>query len=76
MGDWNSEASEVNTWMETYGLTNKICNLHGYLKSPITYQRSKYRSIDGIYCSASLAANRGEFLSFGRLVGGYQSLWI
>ena len=30
MGDWNSEASDVNTWMETQGLTNKICNLHEY----------------------------------------------
>ena len=29
MGDYNSEASEVNTWMETQGLTNKICNLNG-----------------------------------------------
>ena len=30
MGDCNIEASEVNKWMETQGLTNKICNLHGY----------------------------------------------
>ena len=30
MGDWNSKALEVNTWMETQGLTNPICYLHGY----------------------------------------------
>ena len=30
MEDWNSEASEVNTWVETQGLINTIFNLHGY----------------------------------------------
>ena len=30
MGDWNSEALEVNTWMGIQGLANTICNLHGY----------------------------------------------
>ena len=38
MEDCNSEASEVNTWMETQVLTNKICNLHGHSNAPITYQ--------------------------------------
>ena len=28
--DWNSEALEINTCMETQGLTNTICNLHRY----------------------------------------------
>ena len=28
-GDWNNEALEVNTCMETHGLTNTIYNLHG-----------------------------------------------
>ena len=41
MGDWNSEASEVNTCMETQGLTNKICDIHGYSDALITYQQSK-----------------------------------
>ena len=76
MGDWNSEALEVNIWMETQGLTNAICNIHRYSDYPITYQRSKDFSVDGIYCSDSLAANRGGFLSFGRLVRYHQSLWI
>ena len=39
MGDCNSEASEVYTWMETQGLTDKICNLHDYSYEPITYQQ-------------------------------------
>ena len=25
MGDWNIEASEVETWMKTHDLTNTIC---------------------------------------------------
>ena len=29
VGDWNSEAPEVNTWMETKRLKNTICDLHG-----------------------------------------------
>ena len=29
MGGWNSEASEVNIWMETQGLANTIFDLHG-----------------------------------------------
>ena len=55
MGGWNSEVSKVNVWMETQGLTNKICYLHGYSDVPITYQKSKDCPIDGIYCSAPLA---------------------
>ena len=64
MGDWNSEALEVNTWMETQAITNTICKIHGYLNAPITYQQSKYCPIDSIYCLASLEANWGGFLSF------------
>ena len=29
MGDWNIEASEMDTCMKTQGITNAICNLHG-----------------------------------------------
>ena len=54
MGDWNGEASEVNTWMESQGLNNKIRNSHGYSDFPITYQKSKDYPIDGIYCRAPL----------------------
>ena len=50
----NSEASEINTRMETQGLNNTIFNLHGYSDAPITYQISKGFPIKGIYCSASL----------------------
>ena len=39
MGDCTSSESEVNTWMETQGLTNTICNLYGYSNAPITYQQ-------------------------------------
>ena len=39
MGDWKSEASEVNIWMETQGLTNTIWNLHIYSNAPITHQQ-------------------------------------
>ena len=62
--------------METQGLTNTICNLHGYLDAPITYQQSKDCPIKIIYCSAPLASKRGGFLSFGRLVGDHRALWI
>ena len=41
MGDCKSEASKVNTLMETQGLTNKILNLQGYSDTPIIYQQSK-----------------------------------
>ena len=76
MGDWKSGVSEVNTWMESQGLTNKIWNLHGYSDSTIKYQQSKDFPINGIYWSASLMANRRGFLSFGGLVGYHQSLCI
>ena len=76
MVDWNSEALEVNTCMETQGLNNKICNIHGCSDAPITYQQSKDCPIDGIYYSSSLAENRGGFLYFGRLVGDQKYLWI
>ena len=72
--DWNSQASEVKTRMETHALTNTICNLHGYSNAPIKYQQSKYCLIDGIYCSTSLVAFRGGFLYFGRLLGDHQDL--
>ena len=42
IGDWNSEASEVDIWMTDHGLINSICELHRYDEVPITYQRSKY----------------------------------
>ena len=71
MGDWNSEASEVSTWMEAQGLTNRICNFHGYSNATIKYQQSKYFPIDSIYCSSTLAENWGGFLSFGILVGDH-----
>ena len=76
VGDCNSEASEVKTWMETKGLTNIIFNLHRYSDDSITHQRSKDWRIDGIYCSDPLVANREVFLSFGRLLGDHQALWI
>ena len=76
MGDWNSEASEVNIWMETQGLTNTIFNLHRYFNYPIKYQRSKELPIDSIYWSASLVVKQGGFLSFEILVGDHQALWI
>ena len=34
--DWNSEASEVNKWMETQVITNTIYNIRGYSNAPIT----------------------------------------
>ena len=76
MGDCNSEVLEVNIWMETQGLTNKICNLHGYSDSLITHQQSKDWPINIIYCSAPLAANRGGLLTFRILVGDRQDLWM
>ena len=77
VGYCNSEVSEVSTWMEIQGTTNKICNLHGYSDAPITYQQSKESPINSIYCSAPLAENwGGEFLSFRRLVGCHWALWI
>ena len=36
MRDWDSEALEVNTCMETQVLTNTIYNLHGYSDALIT----------------------------------------
>ena len=36
MGVCNSEALEVNTWMETKVLNYTICNLHDYSNSTIT----------------------------------------
>ena len=62
--------------METHGLTNTMCNLQGSSNYLITYQQSKDFPINYIYCSASLAANRGGLLSFVRLVGYHQALWI
>ena len=62
--------------MKTQGLTNTICNLHRHSDATTTYQQSKDCPIDGIYFSATLVANRGGILSFGRLVGDHQSLWI
>ena len=76
MGDWNSRALEVNTWIETQGLTNTICDIHSYSDILITYQRSKECPINGIYCADSLSENRGGFLSFGILVGYHRDLWI
>ena len=76
MGGWNSKASEVNTWKGTQGIANLICNLQGFSDALITYQQSKYSPINGIYCSAPIAENRGEWLSFGRLVGYHRALWI
>ena len=64
------------TWIETQELTNTLYNLHGYSDAPIKYQQSKYFSINGIYWSYSLAANRGGLLSFGSLVGDNVDLWI
>ena len=76
LGDWNGEASYVNTLMGTHGLTNTICNLHGYSDYTIAYQQSKDWTIIGIYCSASLTTNQGGLLSFGRLVGDHRALRI
>ena len=39
MGEWNSETSEVNPWIETQGLTNAICNLQDYSNSTIKHQQ-------------------------------------
>ena len=41
MGNWNSEASEVNKCMEIQQLANKICNLRRYSNDLITYQQLK-----------------------------------
>ena len=76
MGDCTISESEVNTWMETQGLTNTICNLYGYSNAPITYQQSKYCPICGIYCPDSLAEKWGGFLSFVILVVYHQALWV
>ena len=79
IGDWNSEESEVNTWIEKQELTKKICNLQRYSDDQITYQQSKDCPIDGMYYSATLAENRGVggwLLSFGRLVVDHQSMCI
>ena len=76
MGDWNSETSEVNTWMETQGLTNTRCDLPGYSNASVTYQLLKDFPIDGICLSYSLTANRGGFISFRILVGDQQYMWI
>ena len=76
MGDCNIKASGVNTWMKTQGLTNKIMNIHKYSNNPITYQQSKDCPIDSINWSASLAANWGGFLSFGRILEDHEALCI
>ena len=74
MGDYNSEASEVNTWMETQGLTNTICDLNRYSGDPIRNKKSKDFPIYGINCTAPLTVNRGRFPSFRRLVGDHWAL--
>ena len=62
--------------MKTQGLTNAICDIHRYSYVTITNQKLKDCPIDGIYCTAPLAANQGGFLSFGRLLGDHCALWI
>ena len=74
MGDWNSEALEVNTWMETQGLTNTICDLNRYSGDTIRNKKSKDFPIYGINCTAPLTVNRGRFPSFRRLVGDHWAL--
>ena len=80
MEDCNSEYLEVSPWMEIQGLTNTICDLHGYSDALITYKQSKELPINGIYCSYNLASKRGRggggVPYFGRIVGDHQDLWI
>ena len=75
MGYWYSESQQINTWIETQGLTNTICDLHRYTDAPITYQQSKYCPINDTYCSARLAENQGSFLSLGIPVRDHRDLW-
>ena len=74
MGDFNSEYSELESWMLELGLQDLIGKKHG--KGPKTYNRSKDAPIDCVFGSASLQISKGGFLSFGRLMSDHRGVWV
>ena len=76
MGDFNSEYSQLRTWMADLALLDIIGKKHGVDDVPRTHTRSKDSPIDAMFASAHLACSLGGFLSFGKLSGDHRGLWF
>ena len=75
MGDFNSEYTEIESWMMDTGLLNSIKERHGSV-GPRTCLRSKDSPIDCIFTSPQLRIRNGGLLSFGRLDSDHRGIWI
>ena len=74
MGDFNSEYSNLKTWMQDLGLVDLIAQRHG--ACPKTHVRSKDAPIDCIFGSAHFNIARGGFLSFTKLLSDHRGVWV
>jgi len=75
MGDWNTEFSEVRTWMESLGLVKLICEKHGY-DPPAMQQRSKDSPIEAIFGTSNFRASKAGYLEFGHLLSDHRGLFL
>jgi len=76
MGDFNSEYSQLRSWMADIALVDMIGTKHGVMGLPRTHTQSKDAPIDAIFGSAHLSCSIGGFLAFGKLSGDHRGLWI
>ena len=71
-GDFNSEYTDLCSYMLQFGLTDMIAERHR--DCPKTYNRSKNSPIDVIFGSSHLQAKKCGYLSFGMLEGDHRGI--
>jgi len=74
MGDFNSEYTELSSWMLELGLVDVISDKHG--AGPKTYNRSKESPIDCVFASTDLKMRKGGFLPFKKLLSDHRGVWL
>ena len=73
-GDFNSDYSQLDKWMNDLGMIDLLKKKHG--PCPITYQRSSKDPLDCVFGDPYFKIKEGGCLSFQRLISDHRGIWF
>jgi Exonuclease III len=75
MGDWNSDYTDLLTWMDALGFKDAIHSRHPQTTPPITCKRSNGQPLDAIFIPKTFSCYRGGYFAFDYLKSDHRGIW-
>jgi Endonuclease/Exonuclease/phosphatase family. len=74
MGDWNSDYTDLLTWMDALGFKDAIHSRHPRTTPPVTFKRSYTHPLDAIFIPKTAHCFRGGYFAFDYLKSDHRGI--